>query len=85
MKQPKKTYLLPKFIIWRYKDADFQKACTLMNETEWDSLLPADPDIAADKWHEKYPYNSSLPMVDVQPTEVMVSFDIKSLFTNVPI
>ena len=38
-------------IIWRYKNADFGRACQLINETDWDSLLPSDDiDLATTNW-----------------------------------
>ena len=40
--------------IWRNGNADYRKACQLIDETDWDSLLPTDNlDLAADNWHNR--------------------------------
>ena len=42
-------------VIWRYKNADFGRACQLINETDWDSLLPSDDiDLATTNWHNTF-------------------------------
>ena len=41
--------------IWRYRNADFRMACHMIDETDWDSLLPEeDIDVAASNWHRKF-------------------------------
>ena len=41
--------------IWRYRNADFRMACQMIDETDWDSLLPEeDIDVAASNWHRKF-------------------------------
>ena len=42
-------------IIWRYKDADYIKACQMAEETDWDALLHEDDiDRSAINWHKKF-------------------------------
>ena len=37
--------------IWRYKDADYRKACQMIDETDWDDLLHEDDiDRSATNW-----------------------------------
>ena len=41
--------------IWRYKDADYRKACQMIEETDWDQLLHEnDMDCSATNWHTKF-------------------------------
>ena len=41
--------------IWRYKDADYRKACQMINETDWDDLLHEDDvDCSATNWHNRF-------------------------------
>ena len=41
--------------IWRYGSADFKKANQLIQETDWDALLPEDDvDLAAANWNNKF-------------------------------
>ncbi len=41
--------------IWRHRNADYRKACQLIDETDWGSLLSAeDVDLVATNWHNKF-------------------------------
>ena len=41
--------------IWRYRNADFSMACQLIDNTDWESLLPMDDvDFATANWHNKF-------------------------------
>ena len=40
--------------VWLYKDADFNRACELIEETDWDSLLSEDVDESTVRWTERY-------------------------------
>ena len=41
--------------IWRYKDADYRKACQMIDETDWDDLLHEDDiDRSATNWHNRF-------------------------------
>ena len=41
--------------IWRYKDADYRKACQMINETDWDDFLHEDDvDCSATNWHNRF-------------------------------
>ena len=41
--------------IWRYKDADYRKACQMIEETDWDQLLYENYiDCSATNWHTKF-------------------------------
>ena len=41
--------------IWRYQDADYRKACQLIEEADWDHLLREnDIDCSATNWHNKF-------------------------------
>ena len=40
-------------IIWRYKEANYEKACQMINETYWDGLLCDDNvNCLATNWHK---------------------------------
>ena len=44
-----------KRVIWRYAHADFQKACRLINETNWDWLYDlSDVDVVGDEWEKLF-------------------------------
>ena len=40
--------------IWIYKDADFSKACDLIQATNWDSTLSDDVDLSTELWTRKF-------------------------------
>ena len=40
--------------VWLYKYADFNRACELIEETDWDSLLSEDVDESTVRWTERY-------------------------------
>ena len=40
--------------VWLYKDADFNRACELIEETDWDSLLSENVDESTVRWTERY-------------------------------
>ena len=41
--------------ILRYRNADFRMACQMIDETDWESLLPEeDINLAATNWHNKF-------------------------------
>ena len=41
--------------VWRYSFADFERACELIDDTDWVSLLPQDDiDTAAVNWHTRF-------------------------------
>lgn len=50
---PKATYSKPRRI-WIYKDADFSKARSLIQSTNWDSLLSDDVDLSTELWTKKF-------------------------------
>ena len=42
-------------VIWRYKEADYGKACQMIDETNWDDLLCNDDvNCSATNWHNKF-------------------------------
>ena len=42
-------------VIWRYKEADYGKACQMIDETNWDDLLcNEDVNCSATNWHNKF-------------------------------
>ena len=50
----KQVHTIPR-TIWRYKDADYRKACQMINETDWDDLLHEDDvDRSATNWHNRF-------------------------------
>ena len=40
--------------IWRYAQADFARACSLIDATDWDSLLTGDVNESLANWEAKY-------------------------------
>ena len=43
------------WVIWRYKEADYGKACQMIDETNWDDLLCNDDvNCSATNWHNKF-------------------------------
>ena len=41
--------------VWRYKDADYRKACQMIDETDWDGLLHNDDiDCSTINWHNRF-------------------------------
>ncbi len=40
--------------VWRYKFADFEKACSLIDAANWDQLLPMDVNLAWDMWQRQF-------------------------------
>ena len=40
--------------VWLYKDADFNRAYELIEETDWDTFLSEDVDESTVKWTERY-------------------------------
>ncbi len=40
--------------VWKYRDADFQKAKSMIDAIDWNSVLPDDPDLAAIIWQSKF-------------------------------
>ena len=40
--------------IWKYAQADFTKACSLIEATNWESLLTGDVNQALTNWEAKY-------------------------------
>ena len=41
--------------VWRYKDADYRKACQMIDETDWDGLLHDDDiDRSTINWHNRF-------------------------------
>ncbi len=42
-------------MIWRYRNADYRKACQLIDDTDWGSFLSAeDVGLTATNWHNKF-------------------------------
>ena len=42
-------------VVWRYDLADVEKACALINETDWSSLLdPADVNHSVQNWSHRF-------------------------------
>ena len=76
--------------IWRYKEADYRKACQMINETDWDDLLHEDdvdcsatsmsPNISMNATH--YPTNngaSSLASQQLQLSSLLLMIGFKHL------
>ena len=44
--------------VWKYAQADFTKACSLIEATNWESLLTGDVNQALANWEAKYIYGN---------------------------
>ena len=42
--------------VWLYNDADFSRACRMIDETDWNLLLSDDVDISAEQWTKHFLY-----------------------------